>query len=60
MPLDFPSPGLGTSGNTGDTCRQAVREALEIGYRHVDTAQMYGNEDAVGAGEPRPARARRG
>jgi 2,5-diketo-D-gluconate reductase B len=49
MAFDLPSPGLGTSGNRGETCRQAVREALEIGYRHIDTAQMYGNEAAVGA-----------
>jgi len=49
MQFDLPSPGLGTSGNTGETCRQAVREALATGYRHVDTAQMYGNEEAVGA-----------
>src|SRR4051812_7990815 len=27
---------------------QAVRTALEIGYRHIDTAEMYGNEDEVG------------
>ena len=49
MQFDLPSPGLGTSGNRGETCRRAVREALETGYRHVDTAQMYGNEAAVGA-----------
>jgi 2,5-diketo-D-gluconate reductase A len=33
----------------GDTAR-AVREALEAGYRHIDTAQMYGNERGVGEG----------
>ena len=49
MQFDLPSPGLGTSGNRGETCRRAAREALETGYRHVDTAQMYGNEAAVGA-----------
>jgi 2,5-diketo-D-gluconate reductase B len=49
MAFDLPSPGLGTSGNRGETCKRAVRQALETGYRHVDTAQMYGNEAAVGA-----------
>ena len=34
---------------TGDTAR-AVQEALEAGYRHIDTAQMYGNERGVGEG----------
>jgi diketogulonate reductase-like aldo/keto reductase len=28
----------------------AVRWALETGYRHVDTAQLYGNEESVGRG----------
>ncbi len=51
MELDLPSPGLGTSGNKDlDTCRETVATALDIGYRHVDTAQMYDNERAVGAG----------
>ncbi|WP_137284262.1 aldo/keto reductase [Halorussus salinisoli] len=47
----LPSPGLGTSGNDDpDQCAETVRRALEIGYRHVDTAQMYDNEAAVGDG----------
>jgi len=47
----IPSPGLGTSGNDdADQCAETVRNALEIGYRHVDTAQMYDNEAAVGEG----------
>ncbi|WP_276279943.1 aldo/keto reductase [Halorussus caseinilyticus] len=47
----IPSPGLGTSGNDDpDQCAETVREALEIGYRHIDTAQMYDNEKAVGEG----------
>jgi 2,5-diketo-D-gluconate reductase B len=32
----------------GETCRAAVESALALGYRHVDTAEMYGNEAAVG------------
>jgi 2,5-diketo-D-gluconate reductase A len=32
----------------GPTCVQAVRSAIEAGYRHVDTAQAYGNEESVG------------
>ncbi|MDQ3973332.1 MAG: aldo/keto reductase [Actinomycetota bacterium] len=43
-----PALGLGTWLLRGDDCRRAVREALEVGYRHFDTAQMYGNEDAIG------------
>ena len=42
-------------------CVQAVRAALELGYRHIDTAQAYGNEASVGAGAARERhRARRG
>ncbi|HET9081945.1 MAG TPA: aldo/keto reductase [Trebonia sp.] len=32
----------------GDVCEMAVRWALELGYRHIDTAQAYGNEGSVG------------
>jgi 2,5-diketo-D-gluconate reductase B len=50
-PKPLSAPGLGTAGNDDfETCAETVREALELGYRHVDTAQMYGNEAAVGAG----------
>ena len=44
-----PAIGLGTWQLNGRTCREAVRQALELGYRHIDTAQMYGNETEVGA-----------
>ena len=45
-----PSLGLGTYRLTGDACARAVERALAMGYRHVDTAQMYGNEAEVGRG----------
>jgi diketogulonate reductase-like aldo/keto reductase len=47
---EIPALGLGTWQNTGETCTRTVREALEMGYRHVDTAQVYDNEAAVGEG----------
>lgn len=43
-----PALGLGTWQLSGRTCYQAVRTALDLGYRHIDTAEMYGNEDEVG------------
>ncbi|HET6522316.1 MAG TPA: aldo/keto reductase, partial [Geminicoccaceae bacterium] len=45
-----PALGLGTWQLTGAGCTRAVRTALDIGYRHVDTAEAYGNEAEVGAG----------
>ncbi|MDS0222765.1 aldo/keto reductase [Haloarcula sp. S1AR25-5A] len=48
---DLPAIGLGTWENTDpDTCADSVRTALEAGYRHIDTAQHYENERAVGTG----------
>jgi 2,5-diketo-D-gluconate reductase B len=47
---DVPAVGLGTWRLTGETCRESVRTALEVGYRHLDTAQAYGNERQVGNG----------
>jgi 2,5-diketo-D-gluconate reductase B len=46
--LSIPALGLGTFGLKGDDGVRALRDALEIGYRHIDTAQFYANEDAVG------------
>ncbi|KKO15487.1 MULTISPECIES: aldo/keto reductase [Pseudomonas] len=46
--LDLPAIGLGTWPMTGSECTQAVRQALEVGYRHIDTATAYENEAAVG------------
>ncbi|WP_254272031.1 aldo/keto reductase [Haloarcula marina] len=45
-----PALGLGTWQLTGPRCRETVQTALEMGYRHVDTAQAYGNERQVGMG----------
>jgi 2,5-diketo-D-gluconate reductase B len=47
----MPMLGLGTWQNDDPRqCAESVRTALESGYRHVDTAQAYGNEAAVGDG----------
>lgn len=46
----IPALGLGTWTLKGDECAQLVADALSTGYRHVDTARMYQNEAAVGAG----------
>jgi 2,5-diketo-D-gluconate reductase B len=42
------NPGLGTYRLKGEVAHQAVTTALELGYRAIDTAQMYDNEAAVG------------
>jgi 2,5-diketo-D-gluconate reductase B len=47
--ISLPRLGLGTSRMQGDACRVAVESALALGYRHIDTAEMYGNEEAIGA-----------
>lgn len=46
--VDVPEIGLGTYKMHGKECEQAVRMALDIGYRHIDTAQMYKNERTIG------------
>ena len=46
--VKVPSLGFGTFRLGGPTCRDAVLHALHIGYRHIDTAQMYDNEEFVG------------
>ena len=45
-----PALGLGTWRLSGEECRRVVERALALGYRHIDTAQMYRNEDEVGKG----------
>lgn len=46
----IPAIGLGTWQLNGSTCVRIVAEALKVGYRHIDTAAMYGNEEEVGEG----------
>ncbi|WP_425404712.1 aldo/keto reductase [Hwanghaeella sp.] len=46
----IPRLGLGTFGMEGALAQKAVERAIDAGYRHIDTAAMYANEDAVGAG----------
>lgn len=48
--VEVPKLGLGTWLLTGDDCREAVRDALDLGYGHIDTASLYGNEEEVGQG----------
>lgn len=48
--VDMPLVGLGTWDLRGDECAEAVSTALKLGYRLLDTAQMYGNEKEVGQG----------
>jgi len=47
--ISLPRLGLGTYRMQGDICRAAVESALALGYRHIDTAEMYGNEEDIGA-----------
>jgi 2,5-diketo-D-gluconate reductase B len=46
----IPLIGLGTWDLRGKACARVVGEALGLGYRHIDTAAMYRNEDEVGEG----------
>jgi 2,5-diketo-D-gluconate reductase B len=46
----IPLVGLGTWDLRGRTCARIVEQALRLGYRHIDTAEMYDNEREVGEG----------
>ena len=48
--LEMPIMGLGTYALDYDTCVSSVKALLQNGGRLIDTAYMYGNEDAVGEG----------
>jgi 2,5-diketo-D-gluconate reductase B len=47
---NIPLLGLGTWDLRGRTCARMVEQALRLGYPHIDTAEMYGNESEVGEG----------
>lgn len=46
--VKMPMLGYGVYQVTQDECERCVRDALEVGYRHIDTAQSYYNEEQVG------------
>jgi diketogulonate reductase-like aldo/keto reductase len=46
----IPIVGLGTWQLSGRDCARLVEQAIRLGYRHIDSAQMYGNEAEVGEG----------
>ena len=46
--FSLPTPGFGTYRLKGDEAKMAVENALDVGYRHIDTAQAYENEAEVG------------
>lgn len=48
--LEIPKIGLGTWFISNDDVVQAIKDAVQIGYRHIDTAQAYQNESGVGKG----------
>ena len=48
--IEIPKLGLGTWFISNGDAAQAVKDAAEIGYRHIDTAQAYNNESGVGKG----------
>ena len=48
--LEIPKLGFGTWLIDNEDAARAVRDAIDIGYRHIDTAQGYRNEQGVGEG----------
>ncbi|GAB4081037.1 aldo/keto reductase [Modestobacter muralis] len=48
--VEIPQLGFGVYQVAPEETAQAVQTALEVGYRHIDTAEMYGNEKGVGEG----------
>lgn len=61
LPTGFPipTPGFGTYKTPdGEVCVNAVREAIAVGYTHIDTAALYANECSVGEGVRQSGRPR--
>ena len=50
LPSGYAMPvlGLGTWRLVGAACERIVSQAIELGYRHIDTAELYGNEAEIG------------
>ena len=48
--VEIPTIGLGTWMIDNNNAEEAVKKALKLGYRHIDTAEAYGNEEGVGRG----------
>jgi 2,5-diketo-D-gluconate reductase B len=46
----IPVLGIGTYGMNGKECTKGIEDSIRIGYRHIDTAQSYNNEEEVGEG----------
>ena len=46
--VKIPCVGYGTFRTPEDVAERAVADAIEVGYRHIDTAAVYGNEEAGG------------
>lgn len=47
--VKMPKVGYGVFQVAGEECERCVHDALDVGYRAIDTAQSYGNEAAVGS-----------
>lgn len=47
--IEMPMLGFGTNSLTGEVGERSVFDAISVGYRSIDTAHVYGNEEAVGA-----------
>lgn len=45
---EIPAVGLGTWQLKGDECKKIVEKAIEVGYKHIDTAEIYGNQREIG------------